>query len=102
MESNEFITSSKIGEIKVSNIEDTLLERGNRYGSFKEHARITQNIKKAMSDSPNWEELSDDKREALDMVAHKLGRILNGDPEYADSWHDIVGYTKLVEDTLTL
>jgi hypothetical protein len=82
-------------------IEETLLERGGRYGSFTGHARITQNIKRAMIDSPNWLALSDDKREALDMVAHKVGRILNGDPEYKDSWHDIIGYTKLVEDTLS-
>ena len=53
-----------------------------------------------MVDSPNWAALSDDKKEALEMVAHKIGRILNGDPEYHDSWHDIIGYTKLVADTL--
>lgn len=81
-------------------IDATLAERGNRYGDFQEHARITQNIKRAMRDSPNWESLSDDKKEALEMDAHKIGRILNGDPEYKDSWHDVIGYTKLVENTL--
>jgi hypothetical protein len=40
-------------------------------------------------------------KEALDMVAHKIGRILNGDPTYTDSWHDIAGYSKLVEDELS-
>lgn len=83
-----------------SNIDQTLAERGQRYGEFDEHARITQNIKRAMIDSPNWTKLSDDKKEALDMVAHKIGRILNGDPEYHDSWHDLVGYAKLVADAL--
>lgn len=78
----------------------TLAQRGNRYGSFAEHARITQALKAAMADSPNWANLSADKREALEMVQHKIGRILNGDPEYHDSWHDIIGYTKLVADTL--
>lgn len=81
-------------------IDNTLEERGNRYGDFAGHARITQNLKRAMRDSPNWEALSDDKKEALEMVAHKIGRILNGDPYYADSWHDIIGYTRLVEVTL--
>lgn len=83
-----------------STIDQTLAERGARYGEFDEHARITQNIKRAMIDSPNWTKLSDDKKEALDMVAHKIGRILNGDPEYHDSWHDLVGYAKLVADAL--
>lgn len=78
----------------------TLKERGKQYGEFAEHARITQNIKRAMQDSPKWEELSDDKKESLEMVAHKIGRILNGNPEFKDSWHDIIGYTQLVEDTL--
>ncbi len=84
----------------MSDIDATLQERGKRYGEFKEHARITQNIKDAMRDSPNWHVLSGDKKECLEMIAHKAGRILNGDPEYHDSWHDIVGYTKLVADTL--
>ncbi len=81
-------------------IDKTLRERGNRYGEFVEHARITQNIKRAMIDSPNWDKLSDDKRESLEMVAHKVGRILNGDPDYVDSWHDIIGYARLVEERL--
>lgn len=84
----------------MSSIESTLEERGNRYGSFEAHARITQNIKRAMGDSPNWLSLSDSMREALEMVAHKAGRILNGDPHYIDSWHDIIGYVRLVEQEL--
>lgn len=84
----------------VADIDTTLAERGTRYGSFGEHARITQAIKAAMADSPNWAALDADMREALEMVAHKAGRILNGDPLYHDSWHDIIGYTKLVADRL--
>lgn len=81
-------------------IDDTLAERGSRYGAFTEHARITQAIKAAMADSPNWATLAPDQKEALEMIAHKAGRILNGDPNFHDSWHDIVGYTKLVADRL--
>ena len=81
-------------------IEDTLAERESTYGNFADHAKITQNIKEAMWNSPNWQKMSADKKEALEMVAHKIGRILNGDPEYHDSWHDVIGYTKLVADTL--
>jgi hypothetical protein len=84
----------------MTDVNATLAERGNRYGSFTGHARITQNIKKAMIATPNWDDLPDYMKESLDMVAHKIGRILNGDPYYDDSWHDIAGYTKLVEDIL--
>lgn len=84
----------------MAEIDTTLAERGSRYGEFNMHARITQNIKRAMVDSPNWQTLPDTMKESLEMVAHKIGRILNGDPTYADSWHDIIGYTRLVEQKL--
>lgn len=83
----------------MTDISDTLAERGKRYGQFPQHAKITQDIKRAMNQG-NWSNLADDQREALEMVAHKIGRILNGDPDYHDSWHDLVGYAKLVADRL--
>jgi hypothetical protein len=45
-------------------------------------------------------ELMPDQREALEMIAHKIARIVNGDPNYADSWLDIAGYAQLVADRL--
>lgn len=86
--------------MSAPDITATLAERGSRYGSFVDHARVTQNIKAAMAESANWEALCPDQREALEMIAHKVGRILCGDPDYHDSWHDIIGYTKLVADRL--
>lgn len=83
-----------------SQVEETLGERGERYGSFQDHAIITQNLKRVMVHSKNWQTLSPDKKEALEMIAHKIGRILNGDPDYADSWHDIAGYASLVDMAL--
>lgn len=78
----------------------TLTRRGSRYGVFESHASITQRLKETMKATPNWPKLSDDQKESLEMVAHKIGRILNGDPDYDDSWVDIAGYTKLVADRL--
>ena len=83
-------------------IDTTLQERKDRYGSFANQAKITQVLKAVMVDTPNWKELTYDKKEALEMIMHKVARILNGDPEYHDSWHDIVGYAKLVADSLTI
>lgn len=84
----------------MSDIHVVLAERGNRYGDFKEHARITQAIKMAMLDSPNWSAMPDDMREAMEMVAHKFGRILNGDYNYDDSWRDCIGYLQLILNRL--
>lgn len=90
---------------KQTEIDSVLKERGNRYGPFNGHAVITQRLKDVMQNKltnvfTNWDNLSPDKKEALEMIAHKIGRILNGDPEYADSWVDIAGYAKLVADRL--
>lgn len=91
---------TEIKTAETNSIAATLAERGKRYGSFDEHARYTQRIKDIMVVTPNWKVMTDSQRESLDMIAHKLGRILNGDPNYADSWHDIAGYAALVEAEL--
>ena len=80
-------------------IEETLLEREKRYGSLKGHAAISQGLKRTLFNADKWHQLSSDKQEALEMICHKMARILNGDPEYKDNWHDICGYAKLIEDT---
>lgn len=84
----------------MSDVEKTLSERGARYGDFTDHAVICQSIKRVMMNTPGWERLNDVQRQALDVIADKQARILSGDPDYADNWHDIQGYAKLVEDRL--
>lgn len=88
----------------TSNIEKTLEERGKRYGTFKSHAMITQDLKRivrrAIKTKYNYL-MTNSQIEALDMIMHKVGRILAGDPNYADTWHDIAGYATLIEKELT-
>ena len=81
-------------------IETTLSERGTRYGNFPGHACITQDIKTVIQTSPAYTRMNYAQREALDMIAHKIGRICNGDPDYKDSWVDIEGYAHLVSQDL--
>jgi hypothetical protein len=81
-------------------IESILEERGRRYGPFRTHAQITQNLKDVMHDVEGWGALPQDVKEALEMIQHKIARILNGQHGYKDSWDDIQGYAKLVGDTL--
>ena len=84
----------------MSDIEQTLAERGKRYGDFSTHAAISQALKDAMVAGTRWNYLRPIHKEALEMIQHKIARILNGDPSYADNWHDIAGYAKLVEDRI--
>jgi Domain of unknown function (DUF6378) len=79
-------------------IEETLAERGARYGDFTDHAHIAQTLQIHLQQSGGWHKLTFDKRQALTVIADKIARILTGDPEYPDNWHDIQGYAKLAED----
>lgn len=84
----------------MADVNAILSERGARYGTFVGHAKITQDLKSAMYEHQNWAGLPDDVKESLEMIVHKIGRIVNGDPEYPDSWDDISGYAKLVSDRI--
>lgn len=94
--------------------EQVLAERGSRYGKFTDHADITQVLKEFFRSGDEilldehinekirsrWDLMANDQKECLEMVAHKLGRIFNGDPDYGDSWRDIGGYCTLVANRL--
>lgn len=83
-------------------ITDILTERGDRYGLFVHHAQLSQKLKVIVSDGllQRGKTLADDQQEALDMICHKIARVINGDADYADSWVDIAGYAQLVADRL--
>lgn len=84
----------------MTDVNEVLADREKGYGKFEDLASISQALKGAFRAWPNWDRLLQDQREALDMIAVKLGRILNGNPNYADSWIDIAGYAMLVADRL--
>lgn len=86
--------------IEYPGVEELIAERGNRYGKFKDGAEIMQSLKDTMRDVDGWNNLTASQKEALDMIQHKIGRILNGDPTYDDSWKDIAGYATLIVNEL--
>lgn len=87
---------------KETTVDAILTERGKRYGLFTGHAAITQDLKQILAAHLGLREkrLAPDQQEALDMICHKIGRIINGDANYDDSWVDIAGYAQLVADRL--
>jgi hypothetical protein len=88
--------------LRATDVDATLNERGSRYGAFTGHAHVTMDLKRVIRSHliARDKKLADDQIEALDMICHKIGRIVNGDPNYADSWVDIAGYAKLISDRL--
>jgi len=77
----------------------TLLEqRAKTHGDFIINCQISQDLKSVMRDSPNWNGLTVSQAEALDMIAHKIGRILAGDSQFQDHWDDLAGYAHLAAE----
>lgn len=83
----------------MTDVKAMLTEREERYGSFEGHANIAQALKRVMHTAQS-KKMQSDQCEALDMIQHKIARILNGDPNYADNWIDIAGYATLVANRL--
>lgn len=84
----------------MKNVDELLTKRGQVHGDFTDHARITQNLKNVMAFEPSYRDLTDVARESLEMIQHKIGRILAGDPNHQDHWDDIAGYARLVSQRL--
>jgi tRNA(Arg) A34 adenosine deaminase TadA len=89
------------------NIAALLRERGKTHGEFTDHAMVTQQLKQIVRTHCNmnsgvrsYELLSPIQQEAIDMILHKIGRIIAGDPNFPDHWDDLSGYPKLVAQRL--
>ncbi|MBK4744958.1 DUF6378 domain-containing protein [Acinetobacter baumannii] len=83
-------------------IQNTLQQRGERYGEFSEVSATTQALMAVIDSAYNSEQLDDSMKTSLFMICNKMARIVNGDPNYIDNWHDIAGYATLVEQDLIM
>jgi hypothetical protein len=68
--------------------------------TFADRAQVSQDIKTAMAMAPGWHPLTASQKEALEMIAHKIARVIAGNPEHVDSWADIAGYAVLIQKEL--
>ena len=93
---------AEIEQVRKQSIEATLAERQAQYGCFEDVAFVTENIMAVLSKvrTNGLNDLPHTHRMALYMIASKMARIVNGDFNYRDNWHDIGGYSKLIEDLL--
>jgi hypothetical protein len=81
----------------ANNIDNVLHERGNTHGDWGEQSRRTQEMMRVLAQGSKWADIPDEMKEALHMIAHKLARIVTGDPLHVDHWIDISGYARLGE-----
>ena len=86
------------GGIKfMKDVTETLGQRETRYGEYTNVSATSQTLKEDLRLGASWDTMEPYMQESLDLIANKLARIVNGDPFYDDSWHDVGGYAKLVE-----
>lgn len=84
------------------NIDEILAERGKTHGDFKDHAKTAQQLKFTLREqSKDWQvDFLHTQQEALEMICHKIARIVAGNPNFVDHWRDIAGYATLVANEL--
>lgn len=81
-------------------INDTLKERGGRYGDFIDNAHIAQGLKLVVQRNPRWATLDSDVREGIHNIFAKISRIVTGDQYYTDNYLDIEGYARLIRERI--
>ena len=69
--------------------------RQTTHGDFSQNAIYAQELRTLFRSSPQWSGMPTVQREALDMIATKVSRILSGQYQYDEHWADVAGYVAL-------
>ena len=77
----------------MSDVDKILEEREKTHGDFSYQAVTSQALKEFIRTSRK--SLTNVQQEALEMIMHKIARILEGNPGVQDHWDDIAGYATL-------
>jgi hypothetical protein len=88
--------------VQAPSVNTILQERALQYGTFVSLAKTAQEFKSVFYRElgARNKRLADDQSEALDMIFHKIARVINGDANHVDTWNDIAGYATLVAERL--
>jgi len=84
----------------MQTIAETLVERGARYGTFMENAKISEAVLDVIRSQPGWQNFQPDQKVAVEIIVQKLARALTGNAQYDDNWRDIAGYAQLIVDRI--
>lgn len=71
----------------MKSIDDMIKDKEASHGSFTDTAVFAQELKALLRKGRNWGVLGDESREALELAATKLARILNGHPDEPAHWN---------------
>lgn len=81
-------------------MKETLDQREKTHGLYINVSYVSQSLKIAMQLGKTWDLMMPEQRESLEMIANKIGRILSGNHNFIDHWHDIAGYAMLIAKEL--
>lgn len=86
-------------EKNAQSIEKILINRALQYGSFTRMSLYSQELKNIVRKHPEWNNLRPFEKEAIEMILHKIVRLVNGGggSKHMDTVQDIQGYAKLIE-----
>ena len=69
--------------------------RDHQHGGMEPVGIRAQLLKGIMREGRNWWHLTPGERESLEMIQHKIARILSGsDPHDPEHWEDVAGYAQ--------
>lgn len=78
----------------------TIKARHSTHGDFSEQSKFCMQLCELFISHPGWPLLDPEHKHALLMICVKMSRLMSGNPNVADHWHDIAGYAALVENKI--
>jgi len=76
-------------------------ERGQVHGDFTDVSEIAQSLKAVVRNGKSFNQLTRVQVEGLDMILHKIARIVSGNANHHDHWDDVAGYAHIVSKRIT-
>lgn len=77
------------------NLDETLRDKQVTNGPFEQTSELAQSFKFLMRRGPNWDDLPMDSKEALELIASHLAKILHGDHLQPKHWNDIATLARI-------
>lgn len=87
--------------MKKKTLDEVLKERKGQHGNFLDHSKIAQSLKRTVKSGVSYNQLTDIELEGLEMMLHKIARIVSGNPHLREHWIDCSGYSTLVANSCT-
>lgn len=80
----------------ILEINEILEQRAKTHGDFTKNSELSQMFKKFVKEFSKGKDMPYPIREGLDMILHKISRVICGNHLEPDHFRDIAGYATLI------